>query len=321
MAELTDARAAYDEAKLDYASAKAEYDASLRQAGIVHELAREAAAAADVSRRVLAALIRSLAQQRSDSATADVIFGSRNGGDLLYKLGTLDKLSQLTGNIGAIRQRVEADETRAQSLLEQDTAAQETLAEIPVAETLDAMNEAEADVTAAEEFLADLSASFQAGILELTQIPQGSAAVAAGRSAQGWVTPAVGAVNSGFGSRPVRPVPGVGLVHFGSDIGAACGAAIYAAASGVVVAVGRVGTYGNWIMIDHGEGIETGYAHVAPDQTLVSVGEAVIAGQVIAGVGTTGASTGCHLHFEVRVDGTRVDPQAFLIGRGIAIGR
>ncbi|MEO6201273.1 MAG: M23 family metallopeptidase [Cryobacterium sp.] len=309
--------AAYDAAKLAYASATAEYDASLRQAGIIHLLAIEARGTADASGRALSALIRALAQQQSNNAATDVLFNSQDT-NLLYKLGTLDKLSQLTGNMGAIRKRVEADAARATSLLEQDTAAQAALLTIPVAETLAAMNAAEKAFTSAQGFLANLGASFLAGFEKVTPLDLAPRPQAVGE--EGWVTPAFGHINSGFGPRPNRPVAGVGAVHFGDDIGAACGAAIYAANSGVVVAVGPVGTYGNWILIDHGNGVETGYAHVAPGATLVSVGESVIAGQVIAGVGSTGASTGCHLHFEVRVDGTRIDPLSFLSDRGVAIG-
>ncbi|TFD77256.1 hypothetical protein E3T54_09235 [Cryobacterium sp. Sr8] len=322
LAEVASAQAAYDAAKLGYASAKAEFDAALARVDLVHALAEEAAATADASKRVLAALIRSLAQHQSGTATADVLLGAQNGADLLYQLGTLDKLAQLTGSIDAIRARSEADTLRALSLSEQEATAQQTVQNVPIAETLTAMQAAEAALQAATARLTLLSVSAPVGMSGLTPIANTLAAMPAGRpTAQGWVTPAVGSINDVFGPRPTRPVPGVGAVHYGTDIGASCGAAIYAANSGVVVAVGSVGTYGNWILIDHGNGVETGYAHVAPGQTLVAVGDAVIAGEVIAGVGSTGASTGCHLHFEVRVNGSRVDGQAYLAERGVVLGR
>ena len=113
------------------------------------------------------------------------------------------------------------------------------------------------------------------------------------------------------------PIAGVGEFHYGDDIAASCGSPIRAATSGTVESVGPNGTLGNWVLIDNGDGIETGYGHIADAQTLVSVGDAVAAGQVIAGVGSTGASTGCHLHFEVHIDGVRVNPMPFLAQRGI----
>ncbi|HSP51350.1 MAG TPA: M23 family metallopeptidase, partial [Cryobacterium sp.] len=136
-------------------------------------------------------------------------------------------------------------------------------------------------------------------------------------SSQGWAAPAFGSLTDGFGPRPDRPLPEVSDFHRGTDIGAGCGAAVYAASAGVVVAAAPLGTYGNWILIDHGSGIATGYAHLAEGQTLVSVGETVIAGQVISSVGSTGSSTGCHLHFEVRAAGTAIDARPFLVARGV----
>ena len=144
-----------------------------------------------------------------------------------------------------------------------------------------------------------------------------SAADAGRLSDQGWALPAVGRVTSGYGPRPELPLPGVSPVHYGTDLGAVCGAGVYAATSGIVAAVGEVGSFGNWILIDHGEGVATGYAHVATGSTRVAVGDQVAAGQVITAVGSTGASTGCHLHFEVRLGGIRVDALPFLEARGI----
>lgn len=81
---------------------------------------------------------------------------------------------------------------------------------------------------------------------------------------------------------------------------------------------GYLGSYGNWILIDHGNGVQTGYAHNSVLH--VSVGQSVAAGEVISDVGSTGASSGCHLHFEVRVDGARIDPQPFMSARGVTLG-
>jgi len=139
-------------------------------------------------------------------------------------------------------------------------------------------------------------------------------------SNQGWATPAVGIINDGFGPRPDRPLPGVNAFHAGTDLGTACGSPVYAASAGVVIQTGWLGTYGNWVLIDHGDGVNTGYAHLRDGTTLVNTGDTVTAGQVIAGVGSTGASTGCHLHIEVRIDGTAVNAQPFFAQHGIELG-
>jgi murein DD-endopeptidase MepM/ murein hydrolase activator NlpD len=116
-----------------------------------------------------------------------------------------------------------------------------------------------------------------------------------------------------FGPRPDQPA-GANYFHRGTDIGVAYGSPIYAAHAGTVVYAGWFGTYGYWIEIDDGDGIQTGYAHIRPGGIFVKVGQHVSAGQNIASVGQTGAATGPHLHFEVRVAGTPVSPWQWLQG-------
>jgi murein DD-endopeptidase MepM/ murein hydrolase activator NlpD len=87
-----------------------------------------------------------------------------------------------------------------------------------------------------------------------------------------------------------------------------------------VVAAGPNGSYGNFVMIDHGGGVATAYGHVVDGGIRVAVGQTVAAGQPIALVGSTGASTGCHLHFEVRVNGVQIDPLPFMAARGVTLG-
>ena len=98
--------------------------------------------------------------------------------------------------------------------------------------------------------------------------------------------------------------------HTGLDIGAASGTKILAVADGVVKYASPMGTYGNLVIISHGNGIETYYAHCS--RILVSVGQQVSSGDNIALVGSTGNSTGPHLHFEVRINGSPVNPQRYL---------
>lgn len=114
----------------------------------------------------------------------------------------------------------------------------------------------------------------------------------------------------------VHPITGQYGTHGGTDIGASYGSAIYAAGSGTVVTAynnsAYNGGYGNYAMINHGNGIQTLYAHMSVCS--VTVGQTVSAGQTIGYVGSTGRSTGPHLHFEVRVNGSRVDPQSYYPG-------
>ena len=128
-------------------------------------------------------------------------------------------------------------------------------------------------------------------------------AAAAVSSGSGWAWPASGPVTSEFGYR-------WGRQHAGIDIGAPEGSPIYAATAGVVSYAGSMGGYGNMVLVDHGGGIVTAYAHQSA--ILVSVGTSVGRGQQIGRVGSTGNSTGPHLHFEVRVGGSARNPRDYL---------
>ena len=124
----------------------------------------------------------------------------------------------------------------------------------------------------------------------------------------GLMWPANGEVTSRYGYRR-HPIYGTRRFHAGIDIGAGSGASIRAATGGKVVVAGPTGSYGNLVVIDHGDGFSTAYAH----QSRVNVGEGqrVERGKVIGYVGSTGASTGAHLHFETRINGETVDPMRY----------
>jgi murein DD-endopeptidase MepM/ murein hydrolase activator NlpD len=122
-------------------------------------------------------------------------------------------------------------------------------------------------------------------------------------SAAGLIWPVNGPVTSPFGMR-------WGRMHTGIDIGVPYGTPIHAAASGRVVYAGWMDGYGNLVAIDHGRGLSTAYAHQS--RIAVSVGQVVSQGQVIGYVGCTGHCFGPHLHFEVRINGTPVDPMGYL---------
>jgi len=129
----------------------------------------------------------------------------------------------------------------------------------------------------------------------------------------GLVMPATGPVTSPYGMRR-HPITGVWKLHDGTDFGAPCGSPIRAAAAGTVVSVTSSSSYGNRLIIDHGTGgsghLVTSYNH-AQGYT-VAVGERVAAGQVIGAVGSTGLTTGCHLHFQVWLNGRLTDPMTVL---------
>lgn len=125
--------------------------------------------------------------------------------------------------------------------------------------------------------------------------------------------PVDGPLGSGFGFRS-DPFTGRAALHTGLDFPADTGTPIEAAAGGVVQVVEHHAAYGLMVELDHGRGLVTRYAHAS--KALVKVGDLVKRGQVIAHVGTSGRSTGPHLHFEVLVEGVQQDPSRFLAGGG-----
>jgi len=126
-----------------------------------------------------------------------------------------------------------------------------------------------------------------------------------------WPLPGYDAPNGdyGFGYRK-SPITGRGETHRGIDIPAPRGTTVYAAAGGTVITASYINSYGNAVIIDHGGGLSTVYAHNS--KLLVSVGDTVSRGQAISQVGSTGDATGNHLHFEVRVNGQYTNPLPYV---------
>ncbi|MGB2953083.1 MAG: peptidoglycan DD-metalloendopeptidase family protein [Gaiellaceae bacterium] len=148
--------------------------------------------------------------------------------------------------------------------------------------------------------------SVSARLTAQIQAAQGSASTGPADStpsASGLIWPVNGPVTSPFGMR-------WGRMHTGIDIGVPYGTPIRASAAGTVIYAGWMGGYGNLVVIDHGRGLATAYAHQS--QIGVSNGQTVAQGQVIGYVGCTGHCFGPHLHFEVRINGQPVDPLAYL---------
>jgi murein DD-endopeptidase MepM/ murein hydrolase activator NlpD len=183
----------------------------------------------------------------------------------------------------------------------QDVLAQEDGQQLLIAEVRSRRNEFEAQIAA-------LGVESGSVASLLRGIQGGQTPVVAGSGVL--VAPIPGArITSGFGPR-VHPILGTVRMHDGIDYAAAMGTPIRAAGSGTVVSAGPRGGYGNATLVDHGRGLATLVAHQSA--MYVTAGTAVVTGQVIGAVGSTGFSTGPHLHFEVRVEGTPVDPLLYL---------
>lgn len=149
-----------------------------------------------------------------------------------------------------------------------------------------------------------LAAESAALAAQIRDAQEGAGSTGTGQaSAAGFVWPCDGVVVSGFGMR-------WGRMHEGLDIGCANVTPNRAAASGTVIHAGWLGGYGNLVVIDHGNGLSTAYAHAS--SILVGVGQTVSQGETVSLVGSTGNSSGPHLHFEVRVNGQAVDPLLYL---------
>ena len=174
----------------------------------------------------------------------------------------------------------------------------------------DAIRAAEDEANARiDELVAELER--QRAAEEAARNPGGSGGAAVGNGNFIWPCPSCTYITSRFGLR-IHPVTGDKRTHTGLDIGAGYGAAIVAADGGTVILADVNAGYGNCVMIDHGNGYVTLYGHMS--SYAVSEGQSVSQGDTVGYVGSTGVSTGPHLHFEVRAGGERIDPEQFFSG-------
>ena len=192
------------------------------------------------------------------------------------------------GQVRALRDRLAASKS---GLVAKQVARQQDLAQLTAIE-----REQLSEMEALQKVSATLTAKIQAA--------QAAAGTGGGSpSAAGLIWPVLGPVTSAFGPR-------WGRMHEGIDIAAPSGTPIRAAASGTVIYAGWLGGYGNLVVLDHGNGLSTAYAHQS--SIAAGNGQFVTQGQVIGYVGSTGNSTGPHLHLEVRVNGVPADPLGYL---------
>ncbi|HJR45725.1 MAG TPA: peptidoglycan DD-metalloendopeptidase family protein [Actinomycetota bacterium] len=208
--------------------------------------------------------------------------------------------------IAAKKLELEADKAQlAQVLQERESALQAQNAVLAEKEAL--LASAESKKRQYLQVVAQLEADADRIQAILTARSTGAGVLPVGGGQLLW--PANGPLTSGYGYR-THPIFGDGRMHTGIDIGAAYGAPVIAADAGVVAYVGTMSGYGNVIVVDHGGGLATTYNHLSAFG--VSSGQSVGRGVPIGNVGCTGYCTGPHLHFEVRVNGSPVDPMPYL---------
>ncbi|MET4638237.1 peptidoglycan DD-metalloendopeptidase family protein [Mycetocola sp. 2940] len=140
-------------------------------------------------------------------------------------------------------------------------------------------------------------------------------------STSGWWRPLPGEITSKYGPRGLI-CNGAGCsssFHEGIDFGGACGTPIKATATGIVSFTGNAGAFGNRVIIDHGDGLQTIYGHLLGGSYKVAVGDVVEGGTIIADVGATGVVSGCHLDLKVSINGEHTNPAPFLRERGVTV--
>ena len=317
-----------------WAEADTKFQEAASRAQTLQDQADAANVLATASEQRAGQMAAQLMRSGGRDITATLFANTGKADDLLYGLGMSSKISE---QANAIYERALQDKNTAQALTDSADVAKSQLkvlkdaAEKAFADAQTAAKAASDALTAQQDHEALLQAQlvvlqanraateadFIAGIKARTGA--GASLDAGEISNSGWASPTSGFITDGFGWR-IAPVEGASTFHRGTDLAAPCGQNIYAASSGTVEYAGWNGSYGNFILLDHGNGVETGYAHIVSGGILVSVGESVVVGENIAHIGTTGLSTGCHLHFEVRINGVATNAVPFMAAQGIQIG-
>lgn len=336
--QLAGLQAAVDSTQADadakgtaYGNAQDALDAQQYKVGLLEAQVEAAKTRAAASRKTSNQLIAAMGKTGGGVDMTSTLMSSSDPGAMLSQWGTY---GQVTARANEIIAQALAAQNAVQAITDQANAAKVILAKYK--DTAQAAFQlAQAAAEAAETALAAQQAAqaqLEAKLSVLTQHRDATVADynaqqvakwgagSAGRvSASGWANPANGWLSSGFGMR-FDPYYKRWQLHGGQDIAAKCGTPIYAAHSGTVTYAGPNGGLGNYVQLDEGDGTSTGYGHIIAGGILVTIGQHVGPGQQIAKVGTTGASTGCHLHYLVRVSGVLTDPLPFMRDRGVTLG-
>ena len=263
----------------------------------------------------------------------DVVVGSKDFSDFANRMEMLKRILQadmeLINTIKTEREEIASKKAKLEAdrakVLELEKVAQEkqTIINQKKAERQAVLERAMNDRDTAERAYNELMAS-SASITAMLQQRAAERAAAAAAASQGsgggatttWVqgtgqlaAPVNAPITSDFGWR-IHPIYGTSRLHAGTDFGVDEGTPVHAADGGVVVEAGWISGYGYTVIIDHGNGMSTLYAHNS--DVAVSPGQTVSKGQVVSYSGNTGGSTGPHLHFEVRINGEPTDPMGYL---------
>ena len=265
--------------------------------------------------------------EEGNSYYLELLFSANGFADMLNKADYIEAISEYDRQkleeyilneqlIAACQEELESQEALLQAekdaLLEEQTAKQELVAaaEVDIAqmqqgidETQETIEQLNAELAAQTATIQALEAQIEAEKKRLAELNK--PAVTYDGGAFIWPCPSSKNITSPFGTRK-HPILGIERFHNGIDIGAKSGAPILAAYNGTVVSASYTSAMGNYIMIDHGDGLYTIYMHCSA--LYVSQGQYVSRGDTIAAVGSTGLSTGPHLHFTVRRNGEYVNP-------------
>ncbi len=275
--------------------------------------------------------------EKGDTSYLDLLLESGSMSEMLNRAEYIQQISsydrkKLT-EYGEIKEKIADDEEKLEAeheellTLQEQTKAKQDSVEKLVGEKSRELQKYQNQIAANESQLASYQADIEAQENRIQQIEaelkrqeeearkkaqekgEEYKTVSIGNISFIWPCPSGSRITSGFGGRS-SPTEGASSNHKGIDIGASSGSDIVAAADGTVTISTYSYSAGNYIMINHGGGVSTVYMHCS--KLLVSVGETVKKGQVIAKVGSTGYSTGPHLHFGVRVNGAYVNPSQYV---------
>lgn len=268
--------------------------------------------------------------EKGNTYMLEVLLQAASFGDFLNKSFYIQELSMYDQSLlerfrqqtELVKKTKEALEEEKETLAEEKSAVEEEEANVQAL-----IKEKQQQIAATESEIAESASTIEEYQNQLSQqtstIAALEAAVAADKqtlAAQNrkytggvftWPAPSYTYVSSEFGYR-IHPIYGTKIFHSGLDLAAPNGSPILAAADGVVVAASYESSMGNYIMINHGDGLYTIYMHASA--LYVSSGQEVSAGDQIGAVGSTGNSTGPHLHFSVRLNGSYVNPWSYLGG-------